>query len=172
MRQISKLPILVLGDLNARSYTWENYHNEKVIDRDSHTSFIHGRLIEEMCITYDVNIHNTGLHTRYQSGIYSSPDITLSVGKPPSFTWLPQKHDPTFSDHHPILLTFNKNDTPPRKVWDFKHTNWTSWSKLVKPQLLKWEDSTPLHTPPELAVQQYNNIITENAKSHIPKSSM
>lgn len=169
VKSVSKLPILILGDLNARSYSWELFHTSSSrIDRSRYISFLRGEIIEQASIALNMDIHNTGSPTRFMSSFYSAPDLTMSIGNVPPFHWLPQKHDPTFSDHYPIILDFRTSQTTTKKVWNLNKVDWNIWSETLGPKLSTWVENTPLYTHPDLAVKQYNDIVLKNASDHIP----
>ena len=51
----------IVGDLNARSYAWENWH--KFHKRRYDTSFKHGDTIQKLCVDQNFRILNDGRHT-------------------------------------------------------------------------------------------------------------
>lgn len=74
--QLTKLPVLVCGDFNSRSYSWEAWHTSHTETvRENFVSFRNGQLVEEAAVNLDFIIANTGTYTRFEKGIFSSPDI-------------------------------------------------------------------------------------------------
>ena len=73
---VSKLPILVMGDLNARSYSWEHWHTDQAnINRDNFTSFERGRFIVGRGVKWEIlsklleGLHGVAIGTKKNKSI-------------------------------------------------------------------------------------------------------
>ena len=95
---IDQLPphFLILGDCHAKHQMWGN---DACDDR--------GRVIEQLLLSNDINLLNTGEATRFHSATNSSTAIDLSISSPaiyPSLQWKPLS-DLCGSDHYPIIIS-------------------------------------------------------------------
>jgi ribonuclease HI len=165
-----------MGDLNARSYSWEHFHTSETleIDRENFTSFENGVKLEEAAISLDLTILNTGAPTRQRKGVYSAPDITVVHGKIPNkITWLSHSNHLTslLSDHFPIICQFEPLTKPkPRSAWNLSEADWHTWSETLSSLIDKWISEFPPHlTHPDVLAQQYSKIIMDAAEKVIPK---
>ena len=170
------MPVIIMGDLNARSYSWEYFHTPETLetDRDRFTSFENGVKLEEAAISLDLTILNTGTPTRHLKGVFSSPDITIVHGNIPNkITWLSHPNHLTslLSDHFPIICQFEPLTQPkPRSAWNLSEADWHTWSDTLTPLIDKWIAEFPPHlTHPDLLAQQYSQIVLNAAEKVIPK---
>ena len=113
-------PYLLLGDFNAKHQLWGN-------DR----SDARGRIIDDFITNHDAVLLNTGLRTHFhvQSGTESAIDLSIcSPDLVAEASWDPVD-DLYGSDHFPIKLTINNNDTLPERPIRFntKKADWGSY---------------------------------------------
>ena len=88
-------PYLIVGDPNARSYTWGDYNCNN-----------NGRIIDNILLTEDIYLLNNGGKTHFDihRGTETCPDISLySPRIAVDLTW-ETIHEAFGSDHFPILI--------------------------------------------------------------------
>ena len=172
----TQAPILLLGDFNARSYLWENWHTSQPTRYDK--AWKHGRIIESMMIRHGLQIHNTGGPTRMFNGQKSAIDLTLSLRAPPDFiTWKVDHQNSLWTDHLPILVHLKgKDSTAPsvRARWNLKAVDWDCWKHDLGDKLKIWQENIEdANTKnPDEVCESFTNIIQELADKHIPQKSV
>lgn len=111
-------PILLLGDFNAWSHLWGSANTNS-----------RGSLLEDVILSYDLAILNTGAPTHFSTHCsFTNVDLTLcSSSLFPMFSWytLDCLHG---SDHYPIITSFDINtpNTPtiPRAKFLIDQADW------------------------------------------------
>ena len=157
---LTKGPIIIAGDLNARSRIWEKWHIE--YDVNWGASWKHGKIVEENVLEFNLDILNDGSPTRDFNHQISSPDITLAYRLHDShLKWRIQNDIPVNSDHLPIVFELPEGtDDNIRRVWDFDKTNWDAWSATIKNGFQDWPQPD-LQTGEQLCdnfTEKFNNL--------------
>ena len=170
--ETTNYPVLVLGDLNARSYWWESWHNSYITRND--ISWKHGKIIEEYIIELGLKLHNSGEPTRDFNGQLSSPDLTLSCNINEQTTWNTDSGTILNTDHCPIIFNLISNSnkkTLCRTTWNLDKTDWLNWKNIATAKLNEWTPRAGERKndiPAEQLCNNFTEIINELAKAHIP----
>ena len=152
-------PFLLVGDFNARSEVWG----------DSLTNQ-HGRKIENLLLTSDIIIMNTGLptHIHLQTGTESCIDLSIcSPCLATEMTW-ETVEDSYNSDHYPIIIKQITNSQPndnPSTAYNFEKADWTRYKSLTIVSNEFFDASKNIDN----LVEDLNTIIYNAADSSIPK---
>ena len=158
-------PIIVAGDLNARSYAWENWHGTH--KRNTAVAWKHGEIVEVYAIELGLTILNNGHPTRDYGEFLSAPDLTFITGTINDIIWNIQDDIPINTDHLPIVITIpeNKGDRT-RTAWDFKNTDWQNWYTRISDTFKNWPANDYLAA--DLLADNFTAKINELANEHIP----
>ncbi len=164
-----KYNLLIMGDFNARSYTWESWHTECKDRYDA--SFKFGECVISMCNELGLTIQNNGQYTRYQNGVKSAPDLTLTRGLQ-SLSWHVDHCINLRSDHCPILISIDEPLPGSITRWDLKNTNWNNWSKETDKCFDTFIRSYKAEQPADNVARNLTQTIISTAEDNIPKKSV
>ena len=166
VKQLPK-PYILLGDMNAHNRIW----GSKKTDKRGHT-------IEKLIDQKPLCLFNTKAAT-YQhaaTGTLSSIDLTLC--HPTIFTdyqW--QVHDDLCgSDHYPIIIQTNKNNTNNDKnpSWKINRADWDEFKRLCRDSFLPLNQSMQEESPADYFTRTLldvsNRCIGKTSKSPSKKS--
>ena len=163
-----KGPIIITGDLNARSYLWEHWHQRHTRRHD--IAWKHGKIVEDYVIELGLQIHNQGLPTRDFTSQLSAPDLTLSYGFDGEITCMIHEDTPLNTDHLPIIIQLPHADKKEiKEVWDLNKVDWTEWKTTLINKLNEWE-KTHQHssTPSDILCMEFTDIVNSLANELIP----
>ena len=122
IRQLPQ-PYLLLGDFNARHPTWGG----QIVNQ-------RGRIIEQLLMTTNNCILNTGRTTHFHVQTGTSTAIDLSLCSPDLaelFSWSVEQ-DLHGSDHHPILLEHTAGEPVTRPIKPIlKRADWSTFQALT-----------------------------------------
>ncbi len=134
-------PLLLLGDFNARSLVWE--HGTVTAGDDA--AWRMGVLLEELCIEFNLKIHNTGRYTyvgcqsRNAAHIYphkSAIDLSLSRNIDAPIAWRVDDLTVINSDHLPILMEIREQaSTVVKTRWDVNNSDWSEFQISIDGKL-------------------------------------
>ena len=156
-------PILLLGDMNARSPLWG--------DNGVSSPNLRGEMFEEILMDVSVSLLNDGSPTHYhiQNNTYSVIDLSLiSSANINEFTYsvLDSRYG---SDHYPIRLTLNNNEATylqKRERFCTQKADWALYTTLTStPSTGEEFDNV------EDLADYINATIKEAANQSIPKTS-
>lgn len=154
-------PFVITGDFNAHNKIW-----------GSQTTFGKGKILEEVLVTSNITILNTGQHTHFATATGTLSSIDLSFCDPkiaPLITWnvLDSLYD---SDHFPILITLdNKNCEIPftASFWKLKHANWEGFRNKIEDEMSSFQISDDI----DISLDTFTKIILHAAEQYIGTSS-
>lgn len=158
---ISQLPspFILTGDFNAHNQLW-----------GSKSTKPRGKLIENVLLTTNLNLLNTGEPTHFNatSGTFSHIDLSFcSPALSTSLEW--RVADALYdSDHFPIMIDFinsNQQHESTFNRWTLKKADWTAFSEFINRKMGNYEVTHDVN----MSVQLFNNIIKEAADKHVGK---
>ena len=111
VNRVVSTPILLLGDINARSYSWESWHpstRRKRYDQAFKRGNTLVDLTQELCFT----VLNNGQCTRIDyEGKKSSPDLSIILGNlQTNPVWRVDTNSYLNTDHFPIMIDIKEQD--------------------------------------------------------------
>lgn len=108
--------VLIVGDLNARHYTWLN-----------HITNVNGRTLYNFSLNNNIIIQHTAQPTHYPGNGMTPTFIDLVINKNVSDITDPISIPELSSDHNPIMFKLlHQNKNPDQKIiTSYKDTNWT-----------------------------------------------
>ena len=170
-------PLIICGDLNARSYAWESWHTEHDIRHRNQESFKRGRKLEELAQYHNLTVLNNGEVTWRQGNIKSSPDATLFRGGDNirKIVWSTDTRSTysQLSDHVPIVIKIDEHEevTTKQIKYDFKKADWPKYNKTLETKLEVLKQSNVLDLPSDQIVDAIMTAITDTADEIIPKKT-
>ena len=167
-------PILILGDLNARSPKWESrQHDHKSNREQSAQAFKRGSLIEEVARSHNLTILNNGDATFRTSG--TSPDVSLiggnSCGKVEWSTDTRSAYS-QLSDHIPVIIKIDdkeEKDNTKEEKYNLKEANWPKYNNTLEAKTQALLDADLLSLPSDQIVDRITEAIISSADETIPK---
>ena len=149
---------LILGDFNAHNGAW---FSATQCDRAA----VRGETIADAINSSDLYLLNQPTPT-HPLPTPTSPDLSMiSAHLATAVEW--RTHNALNSDHLPITISFVE-DSPPirtkRTYINFHRADWTSFTALTEQQF----DSLPPPTSAAQAVNKFNRILLDAAKTSIP----
>ena len=165
-------PILICGDINARSPLWENQllHNPP----DKQTGAIkRGKTIENLVNSHNLTILNNGDITWRSGKLSSSPDVTLMSGcEPFKVEWTTDTRTAyaKLSDHVPIIIKIDENQGSLNKQakLNFKKADWNSYNESLEEKTRSLMENDFLSRSSDEIVDTITQIISETAAECIP----
>ena len=132
-------PLLITGDFNARSPSWDN---TAVRSRQDTVSWRMGDMVEELCNRHNLTIHNDGRHTYRKGSHVSALDLTLSRGISKPVRWKTDDISIISSDHLPVIIEIEETVSQiiVQKV-DLKNTDWDQWRTKLDDKLKEWHSN-------------------------------
>lgn len=152
-------PFLLLGDFNSHNEIWGSNHTSS-----------RGRMIENIILSYNLNIMNTGSHTYYHPGYRTFSSIDLSICSPaffPQFSWVVLE-DYHSSDHFPIKISkiTPSPDVTRRQRWKEYKADWPKFSRKIVETMPSLSELN-VHD----AVSKFTETVQSAANECIPKTS-
>ena len=151
-------PFILVGDLNAHNPMWGSPHTNN-----------HGRVVENILMTTDTCLLNTGeaTHVHIQTGTSSCIDLCLvSSLLLATHEWI-REDDLHGSDHYPIIVRETENlpsNSPQRFL--INKSNWPLFNQLTDRNFDHLKN-----LPIDEMTETFTSLIIEAAENSIPKSS-
>ena len=156
--------LLLMGDLNTRSNSWENW---QIGGQPNSMAPKMGDTVINMCSELGLTVMNNGAYTREAFGTKSAPDVTLCRNTP-MLRWHVDHRQRLNSDHLPILITSNSNDSKSITKWNLRKVDWEKWSKDSNDTLLDFiNESNNLQANDSLVL--FTNKLKSLAEASWPK---
>ena len=159
--------LLLMGDLNTRSNSWENWQIGGQPNSMAHKM---GDTVINMCSELGLTVMNNGAYTREAFGTKSAPDVTLCRNTP-MLRWHVDHRQRLNSDHLPILITSDPNDSKSITKWNLRKVDWEKWSKDSNDTLLDFINESN-NLPANDSVVLFTNKIKSLAEASWPKKQV
>jgi len=153
-------PFVIVGDLNARNPLWGD-----------NTTNRHGLLIEQLMLSSDLYLLNTGHPTHFhtQTASFSCIDIALcSLNLAAELSW-EVSSDLYGSDHFPAILWEVDSSTPMNRRPKFliEKADWKAFKALTTIDI----DDNDIPEDIDAMLEVFNSVVINAANSTIPKST-
>ena len=145
-------PLLITGDLNCRSLSWERHRDNS----KSTQSWKMGEKLEKIALKHGLLILNNGAYTRQESGNWSTPDLTLQRGLKKTPKWWTDSNVFLSSDHFPMRKADN--------------TKWEEKTLTELKQLI--DDNFCSNNSPDKAAEVLTDCLMKCAEECLPKKNV
>ncbi|VDH93335.1 Hypothetical predicted protein [Mytilus galloprovincialis] len=158
----SNIPLIIAGDLNAKSQEWRNIKTNKA-----------GELIENMLTKQDMICINDGQPTRRNSDSVIDLMLMNSNFQHNMISCDTLSHETIRSDHISILTNLRvcseDNWGTPKKIWQLNKVDWEEWKRVTEERFGEWLENRPANNNSvDHIYQSFADIINATQKEMIP----